>query len=141
MEDLLAASAAQRLFALRVFQAFALAALLLAAIGLYGVLSSSVTDRLRELGVRSALGASRGHLLGLVVREGIALTGLGITIGAAGTMALSRTLRALLFGISPLDPPTYLGVIALLAAIAALSSALPAWRAVRVDSWRTLRVD
>ncbi len=141
MDALLAASAAQRRFVLTLFAAFALAALALAAIGLYGVMSGSVAERRREIGVRSALGATGGDLLLLVLRQGLALTGLGIALGLAGTLLASRALAALLFGVSRLDPVTHLDVIALLIAISAVACWVPAWRAARVDPSITLRTD
>ena len=141
MDALVAASASERRFALLVFEAFALAALVLAAAGLYGVLSGSVAERTREIGVRAALGASRGSLLGLVVRQGMTLTGLGVAIGVAGAVGATQAIAALLFGVSPLDPLTYLGVIAILAVVALCASAVPAWRAMRVDPASALRAE
>jgi putative ABC transport system permease protein len=137
--DLLAASAAERRFALVVFEAFALVALVLAATGIYGVLSGSVTERIREIGVRTALGASRGNILSLVVRQGMALTGLGVLIGLAGAAAASHAIVTLLFGVSRLDPITYLGVIVLLLGVSGIACWVPAWRAARVDPSITLR--
>ncbi len=121
------------------FEAFALVALLLAAIGIYGVLSGGVTERTREIGVRSALGASRAEILGLVVRRAMTLTGLEIALGLVGAVIASRALITLLFGVSHLDPVTYLGVVLLLAFVAALASGIPAWRAVRIDPAIALR--
>jgi len=141
MDDLLAASAAERRFALILFEAFALAALVLAAAGIYGVLSGSVAERTREIGVRLALGASRGSILALVVRQGMMLTGLGVAIGLAGATAASQAIAAMLFGVSRLDPVTYLGVIALLAGVSVIACGVPAWRAVRVDPAITLRAE
>ncbi|HSL82030.1 MAG TPA: FtsX-like permease family protein, partial [Thermoanaerobaculia bacterium] len=141
LDELVAASAAERRFALTLLGAFALAALALAAAGIYGVLSGSVAERTREIGVRSALCASRGAILTMVLRQGAALTGLGLLLGAAGAAAAGRALAALLFGVSPLDPATYAGVAALLAAVAALACAAPAWRAARVDPATTLRAE
>lgn len=141
MDALVARSAAERRFALILFEAFALAALVLAAIGIYGVLSGSVTERAREFGVRSALGASRTDILALVLRQALTLTGLGIAIGLAGASAASQAMVTMLFGISRLDPVTYLGVIALLAGAAVISCGAPAWRAVRVDPAATLRAE
>jgi len=139
MDNLLAASESQRRFAMIVFEAFALVALVLSAAGIYGVLSGSVTERMREIGVRSALGASRGNILALVVRQGMTLTGLGILIGLIGAAAATQAIVTLLFGVSRLDPITYLGVIAMLAAVSAIASWVPAWRAARVDPSVTLR--
>jgi putative ABC transport system permease protein len=139
--DLLAATAAERRFALILFEAFALAALVLAAAGIYGVLAGSVAERTRELGVRAALGASPGMVVGLVVRQGMALTGFGVAIGLAGAIAASKVIVAMLFGVSRLDPVTYLGVIALLAAVALIACLVPAWRAARVDPAIALRAE
>jgi putative ABC transport system permease protein len=141
MDDLLAASAAERRFALILFEAFALAALVLAAAGIYGVIAGSVAERTREIGVRSALGASRKRILGLVLGQGLSLTGLGLAVGLAGATVATRALVAMLFGVSRLDPATYLGVIVLLAAVAAVACAVPAWRAARVDPASTLRTE
>jgi putative ABC transport system permease protein len=141
MDDLLAGTVAGRRFALSLLQAFALTALILAAAGIYGVLAGSVAERTREIGVRSALGASRGSILALVFREGMLLTGFGIALGLAGALAASQALVTLLFGISPLDPLTYMGVIALMVSVSVLACWTPAWRAVRVDPATTLRAE
>jgi putative ABC transport system permease protein len=141
MDDLLAASAAERRFALILFEVFALAALVLAAAGIYGVLAGNVAERTREIGVRSALGATRGNILALVIRQGMTLTGLGVAIGVAGSAAATQSLVAMLFGVSRLDPVTYVAVIALLAGVAALACGIPAWRAARVDPASTLRAE
>jgi putative ABC transport system permease protein len=141
MESVLAKSAAQRRFALIVFEAFALAALALAAIGIYGVVSGGVTERTRELGVRSALGATRGDIVRVVVQRALGLTGVGVLLGLAGSMAASQTLITLLFAITPLDPITYAGVVALLIAVALGACVVPARRAARVDPAITLRAE
>ena len=141
MDDLVAASAAERRFALILFEAFGLAALVLAATGIYGVLSGSVSERTREIGVRSALGASRGDIVGLVVGQGMVLTALGMALGLCGAAFASRALLTLLFGISRLDPTTYAGVVAALAGVSFIASAVPAWRAARVDPSITLRAE
>jgi ABC-type antimicrobial peptide transport system permease subunit len=141
MDDLLTRSASERRFAMIVFEAFALVALMLAATGIYGVLSASVAERTREIGVRSALGASRASILALVVRQGMTLTGLGVAIGLGGAVVASRALVTLLFGVSRLDPVTYLGVIAGLVSVAAGACWVPAWRAARVDPAITLRAE
>ena len=141
MDDLLARSAAERRFALILFEAFGLVALVLAATGIYGVLSGSVTERLREIGVRSALGASRVNILALVVRQGMTLTGLGLVIGLGGALAASQGLVTLLFGVSRLDPATYAGVIALLLGVSGIASWAPARRATKVDPLVALRYE
>lgn len=139
MDDLLAASAAERRFALILFEAFALAALVLAAAGIYGVLAGNVAERTREIGVHSALGASRSRILRLVLRQGMSLTVLGIAIGVAAAVAATQAIAAMLFGVSRLDPVTYLGVIVLLLAVSGIACSVPAWRAARIDPAITLR--
>jgi putative ABC transport system permease protein len=141
MDDRLAKSAADRRFALILFETFGLAALVLAAIGIYGVLSGSVTERTREIGVRLALGASRGDILALVVRQGMTLTGLGVVIGLSGAVAASQAIVTLLFGVSRLDPITYLGVIALLVGVSVIACWVPARRATKVDPLVALRYE
>ncbi len=141
MDNLLAESEAQRHFALILFEAFGIVALVLAAVGIYGVLSGSVTERMREIGVRAALGASRGKILALVIRQGMMLTAIGVVIGLGGAVAASRALFSLLYGISWLDPITYIGVIVLLASVSGIACWVPAWRAAMVDPSITLRAE
>ncbi|MCI0415374.1 ABC transporter permease [bacterium] len=141
MDELLAASASERRFALILFQTFALAALLLAAAGIYGVLAGTVAQRTREIGVRSALGASRRDIVVLIVRKGITLTGLGVAIGFLTATVVTQGIVAILFQISRLDPPTYFAVVALLFSVAIVASGLPAWRASRIDPAITLRAE
>jgi putative ABC transport system permease protein len=141
MDILLASTAAERRFAMVLFVSFALVALVLAAAGIYGVLSGSVTERTREIGVRTALGASRGSILTMVVRQGMGLTVLGALLGLAGAVATSRVIVTLLFGVSRLDPLTYFGVVVLLIGVAGVACWVPAWRAARIDPAITLRVE
>ncbi|HEY0378385.1 MAG TPA: ABC transporter permease [Pyrinomonadaceae bacterium] len=141
MDNLLAGSAAERRFALILFEAFGLVALVLAATGIYGVLSGSVTERTREIGVRLSLGASRSNILALVFRQGMTLTGLGVVIGLSGAVAATQAIVTLLFGVSRLDPITYLGVITLLVCVSVIACWVPAWRAARVDPSITLRAE
>ena len=141
MDHLLAKSEAERRFVLTLFEAFGLVALALAAIGIYGVLSGGVTERTGELGVRAALGASRGDILALVLRQGMQLVGLGILMGFCGAITASRALTTLLFGTSQLDPVTYLGVFVLLGIVAGTACGVPAWRAARVDPSVALRAE
>ena len=141
MNQLRDISEAERRFVLILFAAFGITALLLAAVGIYGVLSGSVNERMREIGVRAALGATRRDILALVLRDGMILTAAGIAIGLAVSAVASQTLATLLFGISALDPSTYLGVVALLVLVALIACATPAWRAARVDPSITLRAE
>ena len=139
MDDLIAATAAERRFALILLETFGLLALALAATGIYGVLSSSVTERTHEIGVRAALGAAPLNVLALILRQGIFLT--GVTIGLVGAVIASQAVTTLLFGISQLDPITYFGVIALLMGVSAVACSVPAWRASRVDPITALRYE
>jgi putative ABC transport system permease protein len=139
MQRMVEVSEAERRFVLILFGAFGLVALVLAAVGIYGVLSGSVNERTREIGVRAALGASRRDLLTLVLRDGLLLAAMGMGIGVAGAAAASQGLKSLLFGISRLDPLTYMGVVLLLALVAVVACATPAWRASRIDPAVTLR--
>ena len=141
MESLLAESAAERRFVLILFEAFGIVALALAASGIYGVLSGSVAERTREIGVRSALGASRGGIIVLIVRQGMTLTAIGALLGAAAAVLASRAIAAMLFGISRFDPLTYVGAIVLLSAVAALACSIPAWRGSRIDPMVALRYE
>ena len=141
MGSLLESSEAQRRFALSLFETFAIVALLLAAVGIYGVLSGGVTERMREIGVRAALGASRRSILMLIIRQGMALTGIGVLLGLLAALAASRVIVSLLYGVSRFDPATYLFVVALLTVVSAIACWVPAWRAAQVDPSITLRAE
>jgi putative ABC transport system permease protein len=141
MQHLMDVSEDERRFVLILFSIFGGVALVLAAVGIYGVLSGSVNERTREIGVRAALGASRRDILALVLRDGLLLTAMGMVVGIAGAAAASQGLKSLLFGVSLLDPATYFGVMALLAGVAITACTAPAWRASRVDPSITLRAD
>jgi predicted permease len=119
--------------------AFAGLALLLAAIGTYGVLSYMVAERRREIGIRVALGAARSHVLTQILRQGLQVTAIGVTIGLGGALAVNRLIASLLFGVQPTDIVTIAFVIATITAVAVLASWLPAWRASRVDPNIVLR--
>jgi putative ABC transport system permease protein len=119
--------------------AFAGLALLLAAIGTYGVLSYIVTERRREIGIRVALGATRSHVLRQIVKQGLQVTAIGVTIGLAGALAVNRLIASLLFGVEPTDIMTIAFVIATITAVAVVASWLPAWRASRLDPNVVLR--
>ncbi|MFN2432591.1 MAG: ABC transporter permease [Gemmatimonadota bacterium] len=135
----LSSTLAPRSFMTATVAAFAAAALLLAAIGLYGVLAYLVGRRTREIGIRMALGARAADVLRHVVGHAMALVGLGLGAGALLALFLARSLRGLLFGIEPADPATFAAVAALLAGVGLLASGLPAWRAARVDPSTALR--
>jgi predicted permease len=120
---------------------FAGLALLLAAIGTYGVLSYMVAERRREIGIRMALGADQGNVLADVLKQGLTLTVIGLVVGLAGAFALNRLIASMLFGVQPTDPVTLVAVVATITIVAALACWLPAWRASRVDPIVVLRED
>jgi putative ABC transport system permease protein len=126
---------------LGVIAAFACVAFLLAGVGIQGVLSYAVSQRTREIGVRIALGARQGHILALVARDGVLLAAAGILIGAALAYGAGRAMEALLFGVRPADPVTFLSAVGLAAAMAVTGSLLPALRAVRVDPTTAIRAE
>ena len=141
MEEVVAASTAQRRLALTLFTCFALAALLLAVAGIYGVLAGNVAERTREIGLRSALGATPGNILRLVMGQGARLAVVGLAVGLFGAFALTRSLRALLFGVGPNDPATIAIATGVLLAAALAACLVPAVRAVRVDPSQAFRSD
>ena len=123
------------------FSAFAVLSLTLAAVGIYGLVSYSVSQRTHEIGIRLALGAQRGHILGLIVRTGVILTLSGIFIGVAGALALTRLLTSLLYGVTATDMMTFVVVSVALFAIAVAACLIPARRATRVEPLVALRHD
>ncbi len=141
MEEVLRASTSDRRFQSFLMATFAGLALLLASVGLYGVLTSLVSQRTQEIGIRMALGAQSSDVLGLVVREGSRMVLLGIAIGGAAGIALSRYLSSLFFGVSPANATTYFEVGAIMLGIALLACLLPAWRALRVNPMVALRYE
>ena len=130
--------APQRLNA-TLFSAFALLALLIAAIGVLSVLAFTVSQRTQEFGVRMAMGAQQGQVLASVLREGVVMTGGALLLGAIAAVSFSRVLADFLFEVEPTDAATYIGVAALLASVALLAAYLPARRATRVDPMHALR--
>jgi putative ABC transport system permease protein len=141
LRTLVSASWAQSRFAASVVSGFALLAIGLAGIGLYGALSYSVSQRRRELGVRAALGATRGALVTLVLREGVSVTFAGVAFGIAAASLLTRLMTRLLFGTSPLDALSFSLGPALLVIVGIAASLVPAWRAASIDPARVLRGD
>jgi predicted permease len=141
MRQVVDRSVARPRFTMLLLSGFGGMALLLAAVGVYAVISYSVAQRTRELGIRVALGAQRRDVLGLVVRQGIGLAAAGVAVGLVGALATSRLLRSLLFGVSPVDPLTFAVIPLLLLAVALLASVLPARRATRVSPIAALRAE
>ncbi len=141
MMDVVHKSMAARRFDTLLMSIFAAAALLLAAIGLYGVISYSVTQRIHEIGIRMALGAARGDVVRLLVGYGMALTIMGVVIGTAGAFGLTRLISSLLFEVPATDPLTFGAVSLSLVAVAFMASYIPSRRATRIDPIRALRCE
>ncbi len=145
LETLIREDTAQSRFYARLIMLFAGVALVLAAIGLYGVISYSVAQRTREIGIRMAIGARTGDILGRVLRDGSSMIlvglGLGLLLGLGLTIAFSKLLSGLLFEVSPTDPPTFIGVSLVLVAVGLLACLIPAWRASRVNPIRALHYE
>jgi putative ABC transport system permease protein len=133
MDDVVANSLGTRRVSMQLFAVFAGAALLLAAIGIYGVMAYSVTQRTQEIGIRMALGAQRSDVLGLVIRQGMTVTLIGVLVGLAGAFALTRLIANLLFGVAATDPLTFVAIPLLLLFVALVACYLPARRAARLD--------
>jgi ABC-type antimicrobial peptide transport system permease subunit len=136
-----ATATAEERFRATLLSTFAIVALSLAAIGIFGVLSFAVTARTREMGIRIALGAERANVQWLVIAEGLGLVAVGIVLGLASAFAATRVLRTFLFDLTPSDPITYLAIVALLIATAVLASWIPGRRAARVDPVIALRAE
>jgi putative ABC transport system permease protein len=132
---------ADRRFLLSLVGLFAAAALALAAVGIYGVVAFSVMRRTQEIGIRMALGAQRSHMLLLILGEGARLALLGVAIGIAASVVVTRLLSSLLFGVNATDPITFIGVAVLLSLVALLASYIPARRAMRLDPNTALRFE
>jgi ABC-type antimicrobial peptide transport system permease subunit len=141
MRELYDASTARTAFTLLMLSIAAGMALLLGVVGIYGVVSYTVSQRTREIGIRIALGASPPAVGQMFVREGLLLTAIGVACGAAAAAGLTRLMKTLLFEVSPLDPATYCGVSLVLAAAALAASFIPARRATRIQPVDALRIE
>lgn len=141
MQEIVATSLDGTRFTMLVLSGFAAGSLLLAGVGLSGTLAYLTSQRTQEFGVRLALGATAAGILRLVLGEGLVLTAAGTSLGLAGAIAVTRTLRGLLYGVTPLDGTTITGAVGLLGAVALMAVALPAWRASRVDPTTALRAE
>ncbi|HEY4132833.1 MAG TPA: FtsX-like permease family protein, partial [Gemmatimonadaceae bacterium] len=139
--DIRARSLGDRRFTMVVLSGFALLGLLLAAIGIYGVLAYSVARRTREIGVRMALGAMRGTVVQMIVGDSLTPVLVGAGVGIVGALVLTRLMAAFVYGVTTTDPVTFASVVAVLLAVGILASAVPAWRAARVDPVVALRED
>jgi ABC-type antimicrobial peptide transport system permease subunit len=141
MEQIRAKSIAPQRFNLALLGIFAGIALALALVGIYGVMSYLVTQRMQEIGIRMALGAQARDVLRLVIGQGMRLALLGVSIGLASALALTRLLKALLFGVSTTDPLTFVVIGLALTLVALLACWIPAWRATKIDPIITLKCE
>jgi ABC-type antimicrobial peptide transport system permease subunit len=139
VSDLVSAALSRQRFNTLLLGVFALAALALASVGLYGVMSYLVAQRTREIGVRVALGAHPSQVRGLVVKESLLIAGAGLVVGVVASLALSRLVAGLLYGVAPVDIPTYASIVALLFVVALAAAYGPARRATRIDPVAALR--
>jgi putative ABC transport system permease protein len=141
MDDYVGASLGQSRFDTLLLTLFAALALALTMVGVYGVMAYTVAQRTREIGIRIALGASRSDVSRMILGRGFVITGLGLLIGIAGALGLTRFLSSLLYQVKPVDPITFAAVPVFLGAISLLASYIPAWRAARVDPMVALRYE
>ena len=141
MDAVISGSVRRQRFFMILLGSFAAVALALTITGLYGVISYAVAQRTRELGIRAALGSTRGQTLGLVLRDALLLAAIGLVIGAVSGFGLTRLLEGMLYGVSPLSPSVWMAALASLLATAAVASSVPAVRAARVDPLEAIRYE
>ena len=141
LRDLLSQTLAQPRFNMALLGVFAIVAVVLAAVGIYGVIAYSVSQRTKEIGIRMALGAQRTDMLHMILRQSLLMVAIGIGLGLAGALAATRLMSALLFGVGAGDISTYMSVIVLLGSAALLASFIPARRAMKVDPMVALRYE
>jgi putative ABC transport system permease protein len=141
MDDVLSAAQSRPRFLTLLLTIFSVVALVIAAVGIYGVIAYNVARRSKEFGLRMALGAQTGDVLGLVLKQGALLTAIGVLVGAAAALGLTRLMASLLFDVSTTDAATYISVSAILAAVALAATYVPARRATRVDPMKALRYE
>jgi putative ABC transport system permease protein len=141
LEDVLATSLAARRFPLQLLAVFAALALLLSAVGIYGVTSYAVAQRTREIGVRMAIGASAAKVVGMVLASALRTVGIGLLLGTLGALAGARLIASQLYGVSARDPLTFAAIAALLALVALAASGIPALRAARIEPMTALRAE
>jgi putative ABC transport system permease protein len=141
LDDVLSSSLSVRRFSMEMVALFAVTALLLAALGIYGTISYLVNEQRREIAIRLALGAQRGNILKMVLRRGLGLAAAGAALGVAGALVVSHLMAGLLYGVSPTDVPTFVGVTVVLTAVALAASYIPALRAMRLDPNRALHAE
>ena len=139
MTDIVSTTTAEPLFQARLISIFSMLALALSAIGIYGVLAYSITERTREIGIRMAMGAEKSDITRMILKRSLLLAAAGVVLGVAGALAVTRVLAKFLYDVKPTDPATFLAVVSLLVGVALLAGLLPARRATKVDPLVALR--